>query len=218
MVAIPAQCPRCHSIFPFKGIATGPGVNIKNLHLKGNRTNCPVCGFHAATIADGIFSVANDAIEIISAPDATVEMLKAFAGIAKRASEGQISKEQATAEAEAVSPQFGGLLRRDPNNFLPIITILAALLAIYISHYDSLSSDISAEARHEKLMTAIMEQTHILKSMRDQKNISATAQQDTQTKPPTQAVPKGFRRSRASKTRRHVLRKRRSEFGGSRSR
>jgi hypothetical protein len=194
------------------------------MNLVDNKVNCPVCGFEEAKVANGVFNITNDAIEVISAPDITVEMLKAFAGVAQRVSEGAISAKEAITEAEAIAPKLGALLRRGLEDINGLANILVVLIAIYISHFDSASSDVSAGARQQELLSAVTEQTYILKSMQHQKHVTTTGHQhpklESKTeKPPSaaEALPKSARRSQVNDARREIIKKRRTEFGRSRT-
>jgi hypothetical protein len=109
MTTFPAYCPRCRSLFPFKGIHLGAG---RSLGLTGNVTNCPVCGFGQARISDGVYKATQDAVELLSGPESTRVMLEALKAVAERLKAGEISQDEAIKEAREISPRYAALIEK----------------------------------------------------------------------------------------------------------
>lgn len=77
MLDIPAFCDTCGTAFKSGFFAE----NVINLTLQGNKAGpCPKCG-GMGSIPDGTFNVLGNAIEIITAPERTIEQLKKLADI-----------------------------------------------------------------------------------------------------------------------------------------
>jgi hypothetical protein len=72
---LPAVCNNCGAIFPSRLIEVRGSAEA--MYFEGNKEQCPVCG-HMARLPDGLFNFANDAIEVLQAPDRTVEDLRRF--------------------------------------------------------------------------------------------------------------------------------------------
>jgi hypothetical protein len=195
----PAQCtnPTCKTIFPSSIAAT----NVTGLTLEGNMEPCPVCG-SLARIVDGTFDVKNAIIDIISAPDATKEILRAFLNIVQQTSSGKLSTEDAAKKADTVSPKFGYLLRLAAGS-IPVLALLATLLQTYLQ-YDS---NRTSPDDFKKVVDAIQAQTSVVQALAA----------DANTAPKAAKAP-SHRRTHVNRERRQYLRNRRAEFGGSRSR
>jgi hypothetical protein len=173
----PALCPRCGSIFP-SSIPMVPGRMV----LEGNVENCPVCRYPYAAISEGIFRITNEAIQIVSAPDVTRAMLDALHQITKQAVDGLLPKEQAIERAAAVSPPYARLLEQMLGIGLPAAALLVAIVSVYLQAAGNRSSSEDAQ----KLLNAVMEQTYILKAMKDEHRIddksTAPSEKNTKTK------------------------------------
>jgi ssDNA-binding Zn-finger/Zn-ribbon topoisomerase 1 len=104
--ALPAYCPNCGTIFPshFR-VRRSPFPNA----FWGNKEQCPNCRSWAE-VSERVFRFTNDAIEIISAPDFTREMLRFVEDIAKRAKSGDLSQTDAVEHVNTISPKLGQLL------------------------------------------------------------------------------------------------------------
>lgn len=220
MARLPVYCPNCKSIFPSRFFKLEG--EIKHFAVQDVHENCPVCGFRHAKVSEGDFNITNDAIEVISGPDITVAMVKAFAEIARRTAAGEIKPEEAVAEANAISPKLGFLLGNGLANGLSTVALLSSLAATYLAYSGNKSSDVAAE----KLLGAVTEQTYVLKDMQKQiagqnrgpQPTEAKAQQHGSTKKSElKSTPKGSRRAGVNHERRKRLKHRRTGFGGART-
>src|ERR1017187_6199429 len=105
MTALPALCPRCKAVFPFHGIkVTSPSQVV--MTLKGNKTNCPNCGYDQAEISDAVYSANSSVVTVLSAPENSRSIIEAFFAIVEDAAKGRISPAEATQKAENLSPQY----------------------------------------------------------------------------------------------------------------
>lgn len=213
MTALPAYCPRCHSIFPFHGIALAPGVSIG---LESNTTNCPVCGFGAARVADGIYRSTEDAIEVLSGPDSTRAMAEALKLVVERLKAGEISKEQALREAETISPRYAALVDRFSRHGFAALGLFVALLTLYLQYESGRSSSKDAQ----RLLDAITQQTFVIQRAVEEQRIererSTLPRKQSRRKTPI-VNNKLKRRAQLYKQRRAGLRARRCDFGGART-
>jgi hypothetical protein len=107
MTALPAYCPRCKSIFPFRGIEINPGASIG---IQNITTNCPVCGFHDAKVTDAIYAANTTAISILYAPESSIPIIERFREIVAAAAKGQITKDEAINRASDLSPRYASLI------------------------------------------------------------------------------------------------------------
>lgn len=124
MARIPAYCSNCGLLFP-SGIAA---TNVKNLTLAGNKQNCPRCG-HMAGIVDGVFNVADDLIEVIKAPDFTVEVLQKLQVLVSQPINTNDDVEAIAKSADLLHPGFGKAVRK-ANIHGVWLFLIAAVLAL----------------------------------------------------------------------------------------
>jgi hypothetical protein len=86
-------------------IETGSTLNLSNIG-----TNCPVCGFGAARVSNGVYKATQEAVELLSGPDSTRAMLEALKAVAERLKAGEISKDEAIKQAGEISPRYATLV------------------------------------------------------------------------------------------------------------
>ena len=207
MARLPVFCPKCKSIFASRAFS----ISGRNMSFRNNTETCVVCGFNGARLSEGVFNLTHDTIEVISAPDITVAMLKAFAEIALRAAAGQITSTEAIAQASSISPKLAVLLSNGMTQGIAVAALLSSLVGIYLSYSSNKSSDVTAE----KLLNAIGEQTYVLKDIRHQADVRATDEQNPRVKPQEQSATKKF--DLKGKSEKGGVKKRRSGFGGART-
>jgi hypothetical protein len=106
MVAIPAACENCGTVF----WTTWPFAPSGRTMFGHNTTNCPRCGGWA-DVAEGIFDFTRDGIAIVTAPQVTYDMLISLRGVVREAFEQDLSVDETKRRAEAIIPAFGGLFR-----------------------------------------------------------------------------------------------------------
>ena len=99
--SLPVQCPECKTIFPSQ-IKFLPATE---LDVSGNTEPCPICNYPEARLADGIFRVGQDTIEVLSADETNRTMLEAFLRITSDVVAGKLSEQEAIKEADSISPR-----------------------------------------------------------------------------------------------------------------
>lgn len=124
MVHIPAFCDNCGAAFN-SGIVV---ENCRSLHLSGNRSGpCPRCGSMGSVI-DGVFNVAGDVIEILSAPQRTIDSLQKLSDILKAAAAKNQSAEEIAKNIEKDTPEFSGISKYIPKNATELVAWLTLIL------------------------------------------------------------------------------------------
>ena len=130
MQALPAACAKCGAVFwmpmPFVGTGT--------YRFGSNVTNCPVRGCGGwADIAEGLFEFTRDGISVISAPDVTIEMLRALRALLHDAYEQDLSVEEVRKRAESINPNFGGLFDPAAWRLETKVALIGAATAIVVA-------------------------------------------------------------------------------------
>jgi hypothetical protein len=231
MTALPASCPNCERIFPVtQAIHIGSDIGA-TVEIEGDfHVVCPGCGSNKAKIARGIYTVEKEALQILSAPDSTRDMAEALKLVAERLREGKITEEQATKEAEAISPRAAQLLKL----FLRLtesqrVSLLVAILTVYLTMSGQQSSDEGQQKLLEgqqeqtetqkKMLDAFTEQTIVLKGIQQhllQREREQPSSKETEGKASTlEQQPKG--NPKVKKKGRAKAKQRRAAFGGARS-
>jgi SEC-C motif-containing protein len=124
MVHIPAFCDNCGAAFN-SGIVVD---NCRNIHLSGNRSGpCPRCGSMGSVI-DGVFNVAGDVIEILSAPQRTIDSLQKLSHILKAATARNLSAEEIAKNIEKDTPEFSSISKYIPKNATELVAWLTLIL------------------------------------------------------------------------------------------
>jgi hypothetical protein len=90
MPDVPAVCDNCGTVFP-SGIYASDGATA--ITLEGNRSRCPVCG-HWARVPDGLFNFLDNTIEVVQAPDQTMDDLSRFGAILRNLRERDASVDE----------------------------------------------------------------------------------------------------------------------------
>jgi hypothetical protein len=151
MPSIPAFCDTCGTAFPSGFFFE----NSTNVTLSGNKSGpCPNCG-GMGHVPDGVFNFIGSTIEILSAPQRTVEELTRLAQILRDAKTKQQSNEQVTSQIKRELPMLSSLADLLPKNreqlygFLAVV--LAAIQLLTQSHQPSQNITINA--------TQVVEQT-----------------------------------------------------------
>lgn len=98
-----ANCSKCGAIFRSRAIAINGGVQIAISNVK---ETCPHCG-SIAQVVDGIFSITNGMLEIISAPDFTRQIYQHFLELAQQAQDKKIDENDFIDAATAIDPRLG---------------------------------------------------------------------------------------------------------------
>lgn len=136
MVDIPAICDTCETVFP-SGIVVN---NVTNLVMSGNKAGpCPKCG-NWGHIPDGSFSVMEGVIEILNAPQRTIEELKRFSEILHDYKTNKITPEKMEHRVEKEVPGVSTILNLLPktreekrSDLKFFITTVIAIIGIVIA-------------------------------------------------------------------------------------
>ena len=150
MSILPAYCPKCHSIFAFRGVKFNEGATLE---INNIGTNCPVCGYTNARVNDGVYRATKDAIGVLSGSNSTKVMMEALKAVAERLAAGKITRDEAIQEADKLSPKYATLIDIFSQLGLPGLTLLATVIAIYIS----IATMESSSEDTQKIVDAITE-------------------------------------------------------------
>jgi len=125
MPSVPAFCDSCGTAFPSGFFFE----NASNVTLSGNRSGpCPWCG-GMGHIPDGVFNFIGNTIEILSAPQRTVEELTRLVQIIHEAKAKQQSNEQVAAQIKRELPGLSLLADILPKNRGELYGFLAVVIA-----------------------------------------------------------------------------------------
>lgn len=124
---IPAFCDTCGTIFP-----SGFNVGGETVTLIGNRSGpCPACG-GMGRVPDGIFSTIGNMIQILSAPQQTIDDLSRLNTILHEAREKKEEPDVATQQIRKLFPALADMLPRDRTEFLAYLTIIIMVINLII--------------------------------------------------------------------------------------
>jgi len=124
MVNIPAFCDTCGAAFP-SGFAF---ENCSNVHLSGNKSGpCPRCG-GMGSVPDGVFNFAGNVIEILSAPNRSIEQLTALSEILRSAAGSKKSSEEIAKEIEDKVPELSSVANYMPEKATELVAWLTFIL------------------------------------------------------------------------------------------
>jgi len=124
MVLIPAFCNNCGAAFS-SGIAV---ENSRNISLSGNLSGpCPRCGGMGRVI-DGVFNVVGDVIEILSAPQRTIDSLNQLTKILRQAAAENQTAEEISKNIDAKAPEFSKISKYIPKNATELVAWLTLIL------------------------------------------------------------------------------------------
>lgn len=143
---IPASCPNCGALFASR--AFNISGNVGTLTLIGNKETCPFCGGWA-DIVDGVFTIANNVISVVSAPNITKQKLYAFERAVRAAYEAKTEPEHLAKEVEKIDPSFGQVVR---NNIGKNKNLYAATLLICLAAIKSCSVDVEVKLDANRLI------------------------------------------------------------------
>lgn len=124
MVLIPAFCDNCGAAFS-SGIAV---ENCSNITLSGNRSGpCPRCGGMGSVI-DGVFNVVGDVVEVLSAPQSTIESLNKLTQLLKKAAQEKETPEEISNNINEDIPELSEITRFLPKNATELVAWLTFIL------------------------------------------------------------------------------------------
>ncbi len=100
-----ARCPNCNLFFVASGFSF---ENTLEVTLEGNMQNCPRCGSWA-NILDGVYNFFGNVVEIVKAPQTTLDHLKELKSLLEQIERGDKTPEEAANDIERLSPQLSKL-------------------------------------------------------------------------------------------------------------
>jgi hypothetical protein len=125
MTKVPAFCDNCGAIFP-----SGFDLSGQNITLFGNKSGpCPRCG-SMGHIPDGVYNVINNTIEILSAPEWTIDELNRFAQILREAQRQAATQEEIDNRIKNEIPGLSGLAKLLPKNRSELYAFLTLILTV----------------------------------------------------------------------------------------
>ena len=123
---VPAFCDTCGAVFR-SGFAV---ENSTNITFVGNRSGpCPVCG-GMGHVPDGVFNFVGTTIEILSAPQRTIDELSRLAKVLREAREKNRSPEEVAQTIRKEVPELSGLADLLPKTRAELYAFLALIVAV----------------------------------------------------------------------------------------
>lgn len=122
---IPAHCETCGAIFAFAGIVglrEGAQVTFSNVG-----TNCPKCG-GTANILDGTFEKTRDALRLLSGPQFTKDVLRAFGSLIEQATRKEITTEELQKQATEADAALGAVVAEALHSKFGLAALVILLL------------------------------------------------------------------------------------------
>ncbi len=137
MPHLPAFCDSCDTIFN-SGIFVTNSSEIGVVDCKSGP--CPSCG-GMGHIPDGIYNIIDNAIQVLTAPQRTIDELRRFAALIKSAKENKLSSKELSDNLAQELPELSSLSDIWPktrNELYQIILIIIALINMLLlsaNHY-----------------------------------------------------------------------------------
>lgn len=89
-----------------------------------------------ADILDGVFTVTNDVLDLLSGPQFTRDALRAISTLIERAAKAEITPEELEKEATAINPELGAALSAITKLTWPKATLFALYLLLRQCDFD----------------------------------------------------------------------------------
>lgn len=143
----------------------------------GSSVSCPRCGGRARVV-DGVFNeLGKGRLEIVSAPAETRAIFEQLYGVAKRASNGELTPQQAIQEVAKFEPRavpiFERALHLGLTAFMALLTIL--MYQIQTQQFELQKDDSISDFQHRERVIDLMEsQLRILESQHSTQLLSNT--------------------------------------------
>lgn len=116
----------------------------------GVMETCPRCGADAE-LAEGVFDLTGDALQIISAPDFTHVMHAALQAIIADVERGAIKPEEAIAKAGLISPALAATLKKGAVMGAAVLTLLIAAMSCHYTRVQAINSTAQTEIDRQGL-------------------------------------------------------------------
>ncbi|WP_430250125.1 SEC-C metal-binding domain-containing protein [Priestia flexa] len=181
MPNMPAICNNCGTIFP-----SGFFGNNAQMTFSGCQAGpCPRCN-GIGNVPDGTFSFVENAIQILSAPQRTIEELTRFSEILRSAQKGSTSAEKIKEEVLKETPQLSPLLRFLKNeDFRFWLTTIIAVLALVIPMFED------EDPKPEPVISQEIEVNQVINNVYEIDSQNPLI--NTQAAPPTQTITQPIR-------------------------
>lgn len=151
---LPAFCPNCKTVFASRNhVFSGASWNIND-----NEEPCPNCNYQHAKLADGVFDLTKEVVNVLSAPDFTFTMLAALKNIGDKLVSGSITNIEAIDQASLISSDVGSILRTALSLGNTILLTVIAIIGLYFAYTQvDLQRDANASSDKvtEKLLYAL---------------------------------------------------------------
>lgn len=143
MANLPAICDNCGTIFPSGfNISGGTGVMI------GSKSGpCPRCGSWGH-IPDGTYRIVENIIEVLSAPQRTIDELKRFSDLLQRTRNEEITAEELSSKVNSEVPSMSPALDLLPktreekrSDFKFLISAMIATIGILVPVFNDKNVD-----------------------------------------------------------------------------
>ncbi len=146
---LPLFCPSCKVISASQNYVFGGTF----WELWDNEEECPSCHKPGAQLAQGIFNLASEVAQVISAPDFTHAMLQAIFDVSARVHSGELSPEEAIALVERTSPSLSKIWKRALGVGAFIFTAIVGLSNVgsYYLAQNSKTDDLLTEIKSHQL-------------------------------------------------------------------
>lgn len=133
MPELPAFCDSCGAVFG-SGFIIDNSVNVT---LSGNKSGpCPVCG-GTGSVPDGVFKFVGGTMEILTAPQRTIDQLKRLAQILGSARQRNATAEEVKEEIRREVPELSKLADWLPANRTELYAVIAIIVTLLFNLVDA---------------------------------------------------------------------------------
>lgn len=155
---LPAFCPTCKCIFgarnyPFAGMYW---------EFWNNEEVCPNCGFEHAKLSEGIFNLARETVEVLSAPDMTFALMAALAATTESFARKRTGSAKALTEIGGYSPKLAHIFKKAMRHGGAAVIFVATIVGVFVA-WESLKVgkeqlQLQKDASTDRLLGEILEE------------------------------------------------------------
>jgi hypothetical protein len=143
MALVPVFCDSCGTLFAVDWLLGGAG-DWSGVTLKDMRVGpCPVCN-KAGRVLDGTYNLIGDTIQVLSAPEWSMEKLSWLANRINAARAGTVAPEQVADEITKDAPEIAALMSKLMRGGWKLLQVFAVLFAVIGYIQGDLSADVAA--------------------------------------------------------------------------
>lgn len=150
---IPAQCPRCGSVFPSRNYSFGQSL----FWSRDNDESCFNCHFEHAKVADGLFQIARDTIEVLIGSNFTKEQIIAVNQLSIQYISGETQWDNYLQLINDISPQLRNVLSIAKKYNTTACAWLSLFVAVTALWHDYNQNIQNPNARVEQLLGQSLE-------------------------------------------------------------